>query len=39
MHLDGLGSFRMIAGPARHAPVTVVVGLPTAAVDDTLMWV
>lgn len=39
LHLDGLGSYRVIAGHPRHGPQTIVVGLPTAVVDDTLLWV
>lgn len=39
MYLDGLGSYRVLAVPARHGPRTVVVGLPTTVVDDTLLWV
>ncbi len=39
LKIDGLGSYRVIAIPARHGPQTLIVGLPTAVVDDTLLWV
>lgn len=39
LYLDGLGSYRVIADQMRHGPRTVIVGLPTAVVDDTLLWV
>ncbi|MGA9376256.1 MAG: HAMP domain-containing sensor histidine kinase [Mycobacterium sp.] len=39
MVLDGLGSYRVIASQMRHGPQTIVVGLPTTVVDDTLLWV
>lgn len=39
LHLDGLGSYRVIASGARNGPQTIVVGLPTTVVDDTLWWV
>jgi two-component system OmpR family sensor kinase len=38
--LDGLGSYRIIGMHPRHGgPETIVVGLPTAHVDNTLLWV
>lgn len=37
--LDGLGSYRVISGPLRHGERSVVVGLPTTVVDETLLWV
>ncbi|MGW0162482.1 sensor histidine kinase [Mycobacterium sp. NPDC003323] len=39
LRLDGLGSYRVVAMPLRPGPQTIVVGLPTAVVDDTLLWV
>lgn len=36
--LDGIGSYRIAAVPA-HGGETVVTGLPTSAVDETLLWV
>ncbi|MGU3497274.1 sensor histidine kinase [Mycobacterium sp. C31M] len=39
LYLDGLGSYRVIADQMRHSSRTVIVGLPTAVVDDTLLWV
>ena len=39
MDLDGLGSYRVIAGQPRSGVPTVVVGLPTTVVDETLLWV
>jgi len=37
--LDGLGRYRVVSSPAHHPGETVVTGLPTADVDDTLLWV
>jgi two-component system OmpR family sensor kinase len=37
--LDGLGRYRVIALHARHGDETIVTGLPTAVIDDTLLWV
>jgi two-component system OmpR family sensor kinase len=37
--LEGLGSYRVIALHARHGDEKIVTGLPTAVVDDTLLWV
>ncbi|WKG01958.1 cell wall metabolism sensor histidine kinase WalK [Mycolicibacterium sp. HK-90] len=38
--LDGLGRYRVIGLHPRHGgPQTIVTGLPTAVVDDTLLWV
>jgi two-component system, OmpR family, sensor kinase len=38
--LDGLGRYRVIGLHAhRGEPQTIVTGLPTAVVDDTLLWV
>jgi two-component system, OmpR family, sensor kinase len=37
--LDGLGSYRLVALHARHGGETIVTGLPTEAVDRTLLWV
>lgn len=39
IELDGLGRYRLIALHARHGDQTIVTGLPTAVVDDTLLWV
>jgi two-component system OmpR family sensor kinase len=39
IELDGLGRYRVIALHARHGEQTIVTGLPTAVVDDTLLWV
>jgi two-component system, OmpR family, sensor kinase len=39
IELDGLGSYRVIGLHARHGGQTIVTGLPTAVVDDTLLWV
>src|SRR5262245_27685276 len=39
MELDGLGSYRVIAMHARGPGVTIVTGLPTSEVDDTLLSV
>ena len=37
--LDGLGSYRVIANHSQGPEETIVVGLPTSDVDDTLLWV
>ena len=38
--LDGLGRYRVIGLHSRHGgQATIVTGLPTAVVDDTLLWV
>jgi two-component system OmpR family sensor kinase len=37
--LDGLGRYKVIGLHARHGGQTIVTGLPTAVVDDTLLWV
>ena len=37
--LDGLGRYRVVSSPAHHRGEAVVTGLPTADVDDTLLWV
>ncbi|MFC7677128.1 sensor histidine kinase [Mycolicibacterium sp. GCM10028919] len=37
--LDGLGRYRVIGMQSRHGGQTIVTGLPTAVVDDTLLWV
>ena len=39
VELDGLGRYRVIALQPRHLGLTVVTGMPTTDVDDTLMWV
>jgi two-component system OmpR family sensor kinase len=39
VELDGLGSYKLIGLRSRHGGQTIVTGLPTAAVDDTLFWV
>ncbi|MCW2511128.1 MAG: signal transduction histidine kinase [Mycobacterium sp.] len=39
VELDGLGRYRVIALHARHGDEIIVTGLPTAVVDDTLLWV
>jgi len=38
VELDGLGSYRVSAMPA-HRGETIVTGLPTSSVDETLLWV
>lgn len=37
--LDGLGRYRVIALHTHHGGAIIVTGLPTASVDDTLLWV
>ena len=37
--LDGLGSYRVLSVQPRRGAHTVVVGLPTTVVDETLLWV
>jgi two-component system OmpR family sensor kinase len=37
--LDGLGRYKLIGLHSRHGGQTIVTGLPTAGVDDTLLWV
>jgi two-component system OmpR family sensor kinase len=37
--LDGQGTYRLIALPARHGGQTIITGLPTADVTRTLLWV
>ena len=37
--LAGLGRYRVIGMQSRHGGQTIVTGLPTAVVDDTLLWV
>ena len=37
--LDGLGSYRVVGNHPRGPEETIVVGLPTSDVDDTLLWV
>ncbi|OFJ50673.1 sensor histidine kinase [Mycolicibacterium grossiae] len=39
VELDGLGRYRVIALHSRHGSQIIVTGLPTAVVDDTLLWV
>ncbi|MGH3581553.1 MAG: sensor histidine kinase [Mycobacterium sp.] len=39
VHLDGLGSYRVLALHAHRSGRVIVVGLPTTVVDDTLLWV
>lgn len=39
MDLDGLGSYRVISEQPQRGGPTVVVGLPTTVVDETLWWV
>ena len=39
MELDGLGRYRVIAMHARGPGETIVTGLPTSDVDDTLLSV
>ncbi len=39
VELAGLGRYRVIASQPRHGGLTVVTGVPTADVDDTLFWV
>ena len=37
--LDGLGRYRVVGNHSRGPEETIVVGLPTSDVDDTLLWV
>lgn len=37
--IDGLGRYRVTVLPAHHSGQLIVTGLPTAVVDDTLLWV
>jgi two-component system OmpR family sensor kinase len=37
--LDGLGRYRVVGNHSRGPEETIVVGLPTSHVDDTLLWV
>ena len=37
--LDGLGRYRVVGNHSRGTEETVVIGLPTSDVDDTLVWV
>ena len=37
--LDGLGRYRVVGNHSRGPAETIVVGLPTSDVDDTLLWV
>ncbi|WP_370330817.1 ATP-binding protein [Mycolicibacterium hippocampi] len=37
--LEGLGRYRVVSSPAHHPGESIVAGLPTADVDDTLLWV
>ena len=37
--LDGLGRYRVVGNHSRGMEETVVIGLPTSDVDDTLVWV
>jgi two-component system OmpR family sensor kinase len=37
--LDGLGRYRVIGLRSHHGGQTIVTGLPTAVVDDTMLWV
>ncbi|WP_197377689.1 sensor histidine kinase [Mycolicibacterium baixiangningiae] len=39
VELDGLGRYRVIAVPERRSAATIVTGLPTSDVDDTLLTV
>lgn len=39
VELDGLGRYRVIAMHAHRGGEVIVTGLPTAPVDDTLLWV
>ncbi len=39
VELEGLGRYRVIALQSRRGGDTIVTGLPTAIVDDTLLWV
>lgn len=39
VNLDGLGRYRVVAFPSHVPGEAVVAGLPTADVDDTLVWV
>ncbi len=38
VELDGLGRYRVVSFPARHPGEVIVTGLPTADIDDTLLW-
>lgn len=39
VELDGLGRYRLVSFPANHPGEAIVTGLPTADIDDTLLWV
>ncbi|MGE0214933.1 sensor histidine kinase [Mycolicibacterium sp.] len=39
VELDGLGRYRVVGVPSHHPGQAIVAGLPTADVDDTLLWV
>lgn len=39
VELDGLGRYRLVSFPAHHGGEVIVTGLPTADIDDTLLWV
>ena len=39
VELGGLGRYRLIGLHSHHGGQTIVTGLPTAVVDDTLLWV
>ena len=38
VELDGLGRYRLVSFPAHNPGEAVVTGLPTADIDDTLLW-
>ncbi|MGB2922238.1 MAG: HAMP domain-containing sensor histidine kinase [Mycobacterium sp.] len=37
--IEGLGRYRVVSSPAHHPGQAIVTGLPTADVDETLLWV
>lgn len=39
VELNGLGRYRLVSFPTRHAGESIVTGLPTADIDDTLLRV
>ncbi len=39
VNLDGLGRYRVVGNHSRGPEETIVIGLPTSDVDDTLVWV
>jgi len=39
VNLDGLGRYRVVGNHSQGPEETIVIGLPTSDVDDTLLWV